>query len=210
MKKALSTGFKRKEQYVKVIRPDVNPINIQAIIPKVLPYKYTLFYPANSMVFKNHKELIYALHELDKSGQDQSSIGLYLTIEEDEDLELKKLIHTFNLKARVHFIGALSYEEVLVYYKSCTTVVFPSYIESFGLPLVEARLFAKPLVVLNTEYARELVLDYEGVFFAEQNNPESWGRALLSSFTISHKIDASTSYHASNWSDFFELMHAEI
>lgn len=205
MQQALCSRFKREKKYVHVIKPNLIPIDVGAVPIKVLEERFTLFYPATSMVFKNHKELVYALHALDKSGQDMSEIGLYLTIREEDDRELLALINQLNLKQNIHFLGALSYDDVLVYYKSCTTVVFPSYIESFGLPLLEAAMFAKPLVVMDADYSREVISDYPGAIFAQRNDPKAWCDAIRQSM-FDNNLPTYQPTKTANWDDFFKLV----
>lgn len=207
MKKALCAKFKRHADNVYVIKPDLVPVDIDLIQTIDLPYQYTLFYPASSMVFKNHIEIIYALNEIKTSDVDLSLIGLYLTINEDDDEELRKLIIQFNLEKNIHFLGPLNYEDVLRYYKSCTTVLFPSYIESFGMPLLEAAIFGKPIVVIDAEYSREVISGYAGAVFAMKNSPQSWKNAILQSFLFNQQFDSYQPDFEYNWGSFFELIH---
>lgn len=206
IKTALCMHFKQNEENVYVIKPDIIRKDIGNVTIKELPYQYTLFYPATSALFKNHKEILYALNEVKKERFDLTTIGLYLTIKEDENKELTDLINALDLKKNVHFLGPISYDEVVSYYKSCSSVVFPSYIESFGLPLLEAALFGKPLVVIDENYAKEVIGDYPGAFFVPQNSPEKWMKAILQSFSYESFTPYLPCYNK-DWKDFFKLLH---
>lgn len=59
--------------------------------------------------------------------------------------EIRKLITEKELKNRVFLVGKISEEEKKYYYKNCTAFVFPSLREGFGLPIVEAMRFGKPI-----------------------------------------------------------------
>ncbi|SJZ32419.1 glycosyltransferase family 4 protein [Sediminibacterium ginsengisoli] len=48
---------------------------------------------------------------------------------------------------RVHFTGAISEADKQWYYMQCTAFVFPSIAEGFGLPVVEAMYFGKPVLL---------------------------------------------------------------
>lgn len=209
MKTALCRRFFQNEDNVHVIKPDIIRKDIANIAVKELPFQHTLFYPATSALFKNHREIILALNEIKNLPMDITKTGLYLTINEDDDKELTELINSLDLRKNVQFLGPISYEDVVSYYKSCSTVVFPSYIESFGLPLLEAALFGKPLVAINESYAEEVIAGYPGVIFVPQNSPEKWMKAILQSFT-NKKYDPYLPDYQSDWNDFFKLIYEEM
>ncbi len=206
MKNGLCRQFNKSEKNVLVIKPDNVDIQEENIKTLELPFQYTLFYPATSTIFKNHIEIIYALNEMKGRNIDLSKIGVYFTTYEWEDSELLRLIHLFGLKSNICFLGPLSYDDVLVYYKSCTTVVFPSYIESFGLPLIEAARLGKPLIALDAEYSREVIENYPGVLFAPKNAPLLWMDAVLKSFTLNEIAPYHTKY-STNWSNIIQMLN---
>jgi len=203
MKTILCEKFDRCDKQVHVIKPDIMRADITAVEIISLTEKHTLFYPANSCSYKNYQELVYALSELQKSGYDMSSIGLYLTIEEDK--ALLELIARLGVRKNIHFLGILSYNQVLSYYKSCTTVVFPSYIESFGLPLLEAAMFGKPIVVADEAYARDVLSGYSNVLFVAICAPLLWRDAIIQSFSYS-EMESYIPEYDSNWQDLFQLV----
>ena len=205
MKKSLCEKFKRLKSSVYVITPDIMRVDVGSIKRINLAPKHTLFYPASGMSFKNHKEIIHALYALKKNDYDMSSIALYITINEHDNLDLLKLIHAFGLRSSIRFLGMISYDEVLVYYKSCSIVVFPSYLESFGLPLLEAAMFGKPLVVIDADYSREVISDYPQVIFASQNSPDIWMHAILTALSQTQCNSYQPQYE-SNWNDLFCLI----
>lgn len=207
MKKALCSKFKRSEHVVHVIKPEIKPINTEAIETIPLTGRYNLFYPASALEFKNHKEIIYALDAMQKSGQDISDIAVYFTITETQDSALYALIKQYKLEHNIHFLGQLSYHDVLIYYKSCTAVVFPSYIESFGLPLIEAAMFGKPLIVLDAEYAREVIAAYPQVSFVKRDAPLAWRDAITNAIHLQHKTEPYRPSYDTGWDDFFKILH---
>jgi len=210
MKVALCNKFKRAENSVQVIKPKLVSIDVENIKTLPLSFERSLFYPAACFVYKNHREIIYALNELQNRGVDISTIGVYLTIAEDDDTALSQLIHRFNLRKNVQFLGSLCYEDVLIYYKSCNVVVFPSLIESFGLPLLEAAAFGKPIIALDAEYSRDVISDYEDVQFADKHSPKAWGDAILRSFTFVPLLKAHTPTYETNWDSFFKLIDEKM
>ncbi len=69
----------------------------------------------------------------------------------------------------VEFLGAVSDDELTDYYKNCNALIFPG-IEDFGLVMVEAQSFGKPVIAFNAGGAKEIIIDKKtGLFFDEQN-----------------------------------------
>lgn len=53
----------------------------------------------------------------------------------------------YQVTDRVIFTGPISEEEKVWYYKNCAAFMFPSFAEGFGLPVVEAMYFGKPVFI---------------------------------------------------------------
>ncbi len=51
----------------------------------------------------------------------------------------------YNCLNRVHITGPVSDDDKAWYYKNCSAFVFPSIAEGFGLPVIEAMYFGKPV-----------------------------------------------------------------
>lgn len=119
------------------------------------------FYPASANKYKNHKIIIEAAKLLKKDNIDNYKIELTLTGKENKHvLKLKKECKNYNLP--INFIGKLGYEKVMQKY-SKSTLIFPSYIETFGLPLLEARTIGSPIIASDTPFSREIGEGYSNI-----------------------------------------------
>lgn len=63
--------------------------------------------------------------------------------------EITSLISKYNLNDRVFLTGKISELDKQYYYKHCTAFTFPSLKEGFGLPVLEAMSFGKPVFLSN-------------------------------------------------------------
>jgi glycosyltransferase involved in cell wall biosynthesis len=64
----------------------------------------------------------------------------------------------------IEFIGTITREQVYEYY-SRSVLIFPSYIETFGLPMLEAKMHKTPMLVSDCPFSHEILDEYENVKF---------------------------------------------
>jgi glycosyltransferase involved in cell wall biosynthesis len=77
---------------------------------------------------------------------------------------------------RIHFTGFVSDAELLSLYNACDCLVYPSFYEGFGLPIVEAMACGRPVACSNTSAMPE-VADGAGLLF-DPSHPASIMRAM--------------------------------
>jgi glycosyltransferase involved in cell wall biosynthesis len=70
----------------------------------------------------------------------------------------------------VRFVGSLTDEALAEYYKNCLALLFPGE-EDFGLTIIEAASFGKPVIAYKKGGALETVIEGKtGMFFATQTS----------------------------------------
>ena len=159
---------------VHVIRPNLPKIEVQSIIPKtIFDGKKVLIYPAASYKYKNHMILLEAVELLYKNNklQDNNFIILFTV---SKSSRVAREIKKRRLENVFYCIDNIPYEELLTYYKRCNALLFPSKIESFGMPLVEAAMFGKPIIASDLPYAKEVLKGYDGALFADVKSSLDW------------------------------------
>ena len=111
-------------------------------------------YVGSNAKHKNLKRLLSSFYLLAKSHNNK--IILNLTVEKEFNNELNKLINFHeNLKVVNH--GNISKTELKKLYKRSYYFVYPSLVESFGLPLLEAESYGCKLICADLEYVHEIV-----------------------------------------------------
>ena len=126
------------------------------------PDQYTFVYVASGEHHKNHRQLIDSWCLLAKDGVFPA---LKLTLDKSGFLDLccwidQKIKEN---KLQVENVGKLSLEEVKNLYASTDALIYPSTLESFGLPLIEARQAGLPVLASELDYVRD-ILDPEQTF----------------------------------------------
>lgn len=115
-------------------------------LPTCLEGKKYFFYPANHWPHKNHKRLLEGYGLYLNQQQELSPWHLALTGHKSEHTaELKSLTATLNIEKHVHFLDHLNMPTLKSVWEHCYALVFPSLYEGFGLPIVEAMYFQKPI-----------------------------------------------------------------
>lgn len=145
--------------------------NALGIFPKALPFfAYTdsaptsrpepvagFLYPATADKHKNHLNLLSAWNLLHESGLD---VQLHLTVEGNREvLELISQLQKTGVSIVNH--GHLAPDQLSNFYGSCSALIFPSYLESFGLPLLEARAMGLPVIASEMDYVRDVIVPAE-------------------------------------------------
>ena len=159
MRRAISSQCRVDLEQIKRIPPDI-------ILPKLdsekkMFYKDRFFYPANYAYYKNHRCIIKAVELLNQLGITDFSVQFTIT-EKDINTPLPK---------QIACSGNIPHEEVMRLL-DCETLLFPSYIETYGLPIAEAKNLKTVILAADTDFAREILDGYENAYFFNPFKPE--------------------------------------
>lgn len=77
---------------------------------------------------------------------------------------------------QIDFVGFVSDEELAWLYKHCQAYVFPSFMEGFGLPALEAMASGAPIVSSNATCLPEILQD--GAHYFDPHNTEAMAKAI--------------------------------
>jgi len=122
--------------------------------PRMNEHPPFLFLPATIERHKNISVLIQSLAYVEDPKLEVWIAGS--PTDPEYARELEQLAERLGLRARVRFLGPVPYEEVIRYYRSAEALVFPSLLETFGHPLLEAMLAETPIVAADIPAFREI------------------------------------------------------
>jgi glycosyltransferase involved in cell wall biosynthesis/polysaccharide pyruvyl transferase WcaK-like protein/MoaA/NifB/PqqE/SkfB family radical SAM enzyme len=105
-----------------------------------------LLYPANFWPHKNHPMLLTAFGMF-RSRHPESKLRLVCTGYPDDRMgALQEAARRMGMIGWVYFPGFLSEDEFAALLSSCRALIFPSLYEGFGMPVLEAMAFGKPVL----------------------------------------------------------------
>ena len=113
---------------------------------------YDFIYPANGASHKNHKNLIEAFAILSKL---KIFPRLLITLNKVDIIKFKVAYFCEKFKLKIINKPNNNREKFLKNYNKSKALIFPSYSETLGLPLMEAQKFGIDILASNRNFAKE-------------------------------------------------------
>jgi len=152
------------EEKVDIIPPQLPKLG--DLCKPITPVSPTFIFPAGAILYKNHQCIADALKILSEKGIRDLKV---IFTEKREDLPWVTVPD--ECKDLIEWRGMLGREELTGLYRS-SVLLFPSYIETYGLPLAEARSLGTPILAADTPFAREILSGYDRAGFFPPFEPD--------------------------------------
>jgi glycosyltransferase involved in cell wall biosynthesis len=174
----LASEFRRKfgVDRLVVAHPSIPSIGFNRTVrPAQGPARF--IYPTFPRVFKNVEILGEAAALLEARGMPE--IEFVVTIDGTENRYARFVRRKYGHLRALKLIGRKRREEVFELYADARGMVFPSRLETWGMPLTEFQMFGKPILVADLPYAWETIGGYEMVKFIPPDNAAALVDAVL-------------------------------
>lgn len=112
-------------------------------------------YPTSQAVYKNNECLYKACD---------------LLVEKKVQFVAEVTLQSNESRKNIKFIGKIP-RDILMEKYGQYTLVFPSYIETYGLPLAEGRMCGALILAADTEFAHEILDGYANAYYFDPFNP---------------------------------------
>ena len=132
--------------------------------------EYMFMYAASPNSHKNYECICQAVEILKKEGV--SNFKVYLTVKGQENEYAKWLFKNWGHLSALNFVGFMDRSALFGYYAICNCLIFPSKVETWGLPISEFSTFQKPMLLADLPYAYETAGGTEDVAFFDPDRPE--------------------------------------
>lgn len=208
IKKLFLKKFKNlSDDDVFVIRPNSPSVNLDAY--REYEHKFRFIYPATPLEYKNHKVIVNAIKILKKKNPYLlENFEVIFTC--DKTSFVGKLVKKNNLEDIVLCIGTVSYDKMMEYYKNSDVLLFPSKIETYGMPLIEAAKFGLEILAADLSYANEVLEKYNNKVFIGPNDKKEWAKQIEKCIMTKDKVINNNrilqNEKENSWSIFFEIV----
>lgn len=205
IKEAFAKKYPVKKEKIHVVFPKVERVKaLQKSVVVIDEQKTNLFYPASSVFYKNHKILLEAFVTIDAVLS--KKMVLYLTCNKD-DISVQHLYQNIEIV----YLEQLSHGAVIELLHEVDGCVFPSYIETLGLPLIEAAGCGTQIIAADLPYAKEVLDGFDGVTFVNHRDAKAWGNEILKLNRNSRrKFEPFHRENTASWNDFFKIIKQNV
>lgn len=93
-----------------------------------------------------------------------------------EQRRLEQLARRLGVREQVEFLGAVPHDQMPALYQGASALLFPSTVETFGLPVLEAMASGTPVIASNRMSVPEVVGD--AGLIVDPDDPEAIARAV--------------------------------
>ena len=165
---------------------------------------FIFFYPALARPFKNFEIIGDAVELLKNKGV--MNFEVVLTISGDENNYSKYIFKKYKNLKQLKFVGMLSFDDVNEYYEKSDALIFPSTLETWGLPITEFKTYEKPIILSNLPYAFETLGEYDKGIFFDPLNASDLAEKMLSLINGNPQFDRTSKmdeHVLRGWSDLY-------
>lgn len=168
--------------------------------------KYVYVYVAFPRLFKNFEVILAAAEILEEKNK---NFEIWLTIDGTENKYSKDLKQKYGYLKNIKWLGIQSRENVMKLYKQSNCLIYPSFLETWGLPISEYKETGNAIILADLPYAHETIGKYEKVIFFNPNNANELAEIMVKEMESRNRYIVTDSINvrepfAQNWNDLFE------
>jgi glycosyltransferase involved in cell wall biosynthesis len=136
-----------------------------------------LIYPAFPRVFKNFEIIGEAVQHIRKRGIE--GVEILITLTGQENRYARWLFKRYGFLKEIKFIGLQPRETIYHLYREVDAMIFPSKLETWGMPLTEFKVLDKPILAADFPYAHETIGQYHKAKFFNPDDPEGLADLII-------------------------------
>ncbi|MBR1639809.1 MAG: glycosyltransferase [Treponema sp.] len=179
--------------------------------------KNQFFFNSYPRDFKNFEIICKASDILNRDRELIDDWNIFLTIDGSENKYSHNIVEKYKCDKHLHFLGLLTRDECEEYYRSSECLIFPSLLETWGLPISEYKLYEKKMILADLPYAYEAASGAKQVSFFDPLNEMQLAEIIKSVITNQEspvfnqvaQLEIEEPY-CKNWEELInKIIHAE-
>lgn len=190
---------------VIVARPNIKIDNLTNICKKESD-KFTFIFASFPRFFKNFDVICQATQRIK-----HENFEIWLTLDGTENKYSRELRKKYENVKQIKWLGLQTREKLYELYEKSDAMIFPSTLETWGLPISEFKQTGKPMLLADLPYAHETLGTYDKAVFFDPYNAlelktkmiEAMHGCLEYNKSIAHKVKIP---YADNWKELFEII----
>lgn len=128
----------------------------------------TFIFAAYPRVYKNFEVICEAVESITDSCVDNFKV--YLTIDGTECDYSRDIYNKYSHIKNIEFTGLLDRKKLFELYEEVDCLIFPSKLETWGMPITEFKSLNKPVLAIDLPYAHETIGTYDKATFFKNND----------------------------------------
>lgn len=168
------------KKWLNMKNDQITVVPVAVDVPEGLIREYegqkskVFFYPARAEMYKNHSVIIDACKKLVESGL--TDFKVLFTIKKEDGPYAEKIVELCK-DLPIEFTGSIPYREMWDYYRK-TILLFPSYLETCGLPMLEAKAAGGRILASDMPFSHEDLDGYENVMYFQYNDIDELAKKM--------------------------------
>ncbi|AQX12417.1 glycosyltransferase [Elizabethkingia meningoseptica] len=176
----------------------------------IIKDEFSFIFAASPNSHKNF-EVICKAADILENRYHIKNFRVYLTVKGNENKYAKWLYNKWKLES-IKFIGFVKKQTLWDYYEDSNCLIFPSKVETWGLPISEYSVLNKPMLLADLPYAHETAAGSQKVAFFNPDDPETLAKQMMQlvhkdcSFLSPVPIMSIESPVANSWKELFTIL----
>lgn len=199
--------YKIDKSKIIVAYANSEQVSISEVVEKQKPV-HKFFYPSFSRQFKNFEIVCQAVELLIR--RDVFDFKVILTIDGTENSYARWVVDKYKYLENIDFVGLIPSNKMAECYENIDCLIFPSRLESWGLPISEFGIYGKPMLLADLPYAHETANGLSNICYFDPYNAfvlsEIMGQLINGDFSLCRKSSYSyliESPFTKSWKELF-------
>lgn len=171
---------------------------------------YMFFFPSSPNSHKNFELVCQAVEKMEQKGV--RDFEVVLTIDGTKNKYDRLIVAKYRNIKSLRFVGFLTMQDVTEYYAKADCLVFPSKMESWGLPISEFAVTQKPMLLADLPYAHTAAVNSKRTAFFNPFKVEELQEEMeqlikgYEDFLQPIGEEKMSGYHTTTWDELFSIL----